>query len=306
MRVKAKLLLDDGRRVEVIPGAVIGRMPQCSVRIEDPRVSEAHALISLRGAQLRLLALRGRLSVDGKPKTDIVLNAGLHITLASFFRVVVEAVELPSTVLAVSLREAPWGTLGAHGVVALHPHSVSPLRPGYDPEADAHVWTHDAGSYLRRRSATSEVALDEPLSPGSSFEVGGRHFSLDLVTRDALEARPTTELGHDQTRLNLVLNYDSVRITSADGRSAIIDGIGARALCELYEVRSPIAWQEVAQVLWPEGLSAPTRRQRWDQLLTRVRMRLREAGLRSDLLRSSQRGLVELVLGPEDTVEDRS
>lgn len=306
MRVQAKLLLDDGRRVEVTPGAILGRMPQCAVRIEDPRVSEAHALVSLRGAQLRLLALRGRLSVDGKPKTDIILNAGLNITLASFFRLTVEAVELPANLLAISLREPPWDTLGAHGVVAIHPHSASPLRAGYDPEAEAHIWTRDAGSFLRRKNTTSDAVLDEPLLPGSTFQVAGREFGLDWVQRDALEARPTTELGHDQTRLNLVLNYDSVRITSSDGRSAIIDGIGARALCELYEVRSPIAWQEVAQLLWPEELSAPTRRQRWDQLLTRVRMRLREAGLRSDLLRSSQRGLVELVLGPEDTVEDRT
>ena len=45
-------------------------------------------------------------------------------------------------------------------------------------------------------------------------------------------------------------------------------------------------------------------RQRWDQLLTRMRMKLREAGLRSDLIRSARPGLVELVLGPGDKVVD--
>jgi len=304
VRVRARLVLDDRRHVEVAPGALIGRMPQCAVRIEDPRISEAHALVSLRGAQLRLLALRGRLSVDGKPKTDVALSAGLRVTLASFFGFTVESVELPPRVLAVSLCEPPWDMVGAQGVVAVFPNNPSPLRSGFHPDAEAHVWTRDAGSSLRRFGPEGQP-IDVPLEPGTTFDAGGQTFSLDLVEREVLEARPTSELGRDQTRLSLVLNYDSVRVTAADGRTVIIDGIGARALCELWEIRAPIPWQEIAGLLWPEpGLSASMRRQRWDQLMTRVRMRLRVAGLRSDLLRSSQRGLVELLLGPDDVVED--
>jgi len=37
-----------------------------------------------------------------------------------------------------------------------------------------------------------------------------------------------------------------------------------------------------------------------------VRMRLREAGIRSDLVRPTQRGLVELQLGPDDEVVDQT
>lgn len=304
MRVTARLLLDDGRQIEVAPGALIGRMPQCQVRVDDPRVSEAHALVSLRGSQLHLLALRGRLSVDGKPKTTVVLQPGVRVTLASFFRITVEAVELPTRILVVSTCEPSPESVGAHGVVAILPHTLMPLRQGYDPAAEAHVWTRDEGSYLRR-PGPSGAPVDTALAPGMTFEVDGRTFRLDCVERGALESRPTTELGHDHTRLKLVLKYDSVLISASDGRSTVVDGHGARALCELWAVRVPLAWQEIANQLWPEADLLPAaRRQRWDQLLTRVRMRLRQAGLRSDIVRSSQRGLVELLLGPEDTVED--
>jgi hypothetical protein len=305
MRVKARLLLDDGRRIDVVPGALVGRMPQATVRLDDPRVSEAHALISMRGAQLRLLALRGKISVDGKPRTDVILTPGQRIVVAGTFSLTVEAVELPSRVLAVQLCAPPWDVVGAHGVVALFPQSATPLRPGYSPEAAAHVWTRDHGSVLRRTHSAGEET-DSNLEAGSTFEVDGLTFGLDWVDRDTLEVQPTTDLGHDQTRLKLILAYDSVRITADDGRFAVVDGIGARVLCELWEIRVPIGWQEVAKLIWPDHdtLSERTIRQRWDQLLTRIRMRLREAGLRSDLIRATNRGLVELAVGPNDTVED--
>lgn len=107
--------------------------------------------------------------------------------------------------------------------------------------------------------------------------------------------------------MKLVLQFDTVHIHGTNGRSAVLDGIGARLLCELYEIGAPISWREVARLLWPsEVLDSPSMRQRWDQLMTRVRMRLREAGIRSDLVRPTQRGLVELQLGPDDVVDDQT
>ncbi len=311
MHIGATFLRDNGQRESLGPGAIIGRMPQASLRIDDPRISEAHALVSLRGAQLKLLALRGRLSVDGKPKTDVTLSPGLRITLAGFYRLTVESVVLPDQVFAIALDVPPHDIIGAHGVVAIFPRSHAPLRVGYDPEATAHVWTRANESLLRTvdLSAESDHARfsDHRLVPGATFSIDGVPFSYRSVARDALDAQTTTDRGRDETRLKLVLCFDSVHIHGSDGRSVTIDGIAARLLCELYEIGAPVAWQEVANLLWPaDPAPVAALRQRWDQLLTRLRMRLREAGVRSDLVRPSQRGLVELLLGPEDVVEDQT
>ncbi len=263
-------------------------------------------MVSLRGAELKLLALRGRLSVDGKPKTDVVLTTGLRITIAGFFGLTVVGVLLPTEVLALIPVDLPDEAVGTHGVVAIFPASPALLRQGFDPAAAAHVWTEDDRTVLRLSRPDDARPTDIRVAPGDSFEVDGVRFRLDLVPRTMLEARPTSDRGRNETRLKLILKFDLVRIHGADGRSVVLDGIAARMVSELYEIGAPIAWQEVARLLWPadEATGAAALRQRWDQLMTRVRMRLREAGIRSDLVRPSQRGLVELQLGPEDEVED--
>lgn len=304
MQLSVTLRRDDDQRTSLAPGAIIGRMPHSALRIDDPRISEAHALVSLRGAQLKLLALRGRISVDGKPKTDVTLIPGVRMTLAGFYGLTVEHVSLPDEVLAIRLDAPPHHLIGAHGVVAIFPFDDVPLRAGYDPDAAAHVWTRGGESLLRPKVTEPDTPIDHRLAPDSSFVVEGRTFRLERARRTALEARATSDSGRFDTHLKLQLCFDAVRIHASDGRAVTIDGIAARLICELYEIAVPIAWQEVARLLWPTEAATPSVRQRWDQLLTRLRARLREAGVRSDLVRSTQRGLVELVLGPEDVVED--
>ncbi len=292
-------------------------MAQSTVRIDDPRISEAHALVSLRGTELKFLALRGRLSVDGKPRTEVTLTPGLRIVLAGFFGLTVHDVAMPDQILGITAVYDPTQVVGAHGVIAIVPSSEVPLRSGYDPAAAAHVWTRADASVLRR--ATSDPAsppgksdfasapVDTGLTPGDIFDVDGRRYLFGFVPRIAFDARPTDDRGRFESRLKLVLQFDTVHIHGTNGRSAVLDGIGARLLCELYEIGAPISWREVARLLWPsEILDSPSMRQRWDQLMTRVRMRLREAGIRSDLVRPTQRGLVELQLGPDDEVDDQT
>jgi hypothetical protein len=48
------------------------------------------------------------------------------------------------------------------------------------------------------------------------------------------------------------------------------------------------------------------RRGRLDTLLSRVRRRLRAAGLRADLVRADGAGAIELLLYPHDRVDDRT
>ena len=63
MRAYVQLRLTDGQRRDLGSGDIIGRMPTAALVLDDARVSEAHALITLRAGELRLLPLRGRCAV---------------------------------------------------------------------------------------------------------------------------------------------------------------------------------------------------------------------------------------------------
>jgi hypothetical protein len=82
MRAFARLSTPDGRLHEVGHGDVIGRLQSSAVPLSDGRISEAHAMISLREQEIRLIALRGGLAVDGLPQREITLEPGQSIELA--------------------------------------------------------------------------------------------------------------------------------------------------------------------------------------------------------------------------------
>lgn len=61
------------------PGDLIGRGDVCALRLDDPHVSEANALVSLRGGGLVLLRLRGHLAEHpdiANPADAIALHGG--------------------------------------------------------------------------------------------------------------------------------------------------------------------------------------------------------------------------------------
>lgn len=76
------LACGSGPGVRMGPGDLVGRLRSADLRIDDPRVSEAHAYVSLREDSLRLLALRGGLAVDGRLVREVSLARGLRILLA--------------------------------------------------------------------------------------------------------------------------------------------------------------------------------------------------------------------------------
>ena len=58
MRPTVSLQLPDGSIHELGHGDLIGRLWTAALHLDDGRISEAHAMISLRGSELHLLALR--------------------------------------------------------------------------------------------------------------------------------------------------------------------------------------------------------------------------------------------------------
>jgi hypothetical protein len=300
-------LLPDGGRVSLAPGAIIGRMAGAALRLSDPRISEAHALVTVRGTDLRLLALRGRMSVGGHVTGAVTLTPGLRIVLAGFFPLSVLAVTLPEAVLAVVVtgsdgrRYGPFPVDGVSSVLVPAAHTAHLTIVGrFQADAHAVLWHHDASLRLRRKDGT-EVGL----TPGTATDLDGWRIACVMAPLSTWDAGETAADGRHDDPLTVTINYDVVHVRGASGAAASFDGLLARLISEVACVGTPVAWEGIAETLWPDESDAAVLRGRWDQATSRIRRKLRAAGLRGDVLRS-RAGLVEVALGPRDILEDLS
>lgn len=298
VRCAVSFSLPHGAVVVLEPGDIIGRGPRSALRIDDPRVSELHAYVSLRGAQLVLIALRGRMSVHGKPVTEMPLSAGLRVLLAGTFPIIVESVEVPATVLAIAGDGLEAVAVSGVMSLELEPRGLS---SGFREDAAAVLWM--SGNELRLRCRGD---LDQSLAPGATFEVEGEHFSVLQIPLDELLQPETEGYGQLAVALEIAIYYDTVHIIPEDGRAVVIDGLTARIVSELAEIKSPVEWRSVAKSIWPTLDDTSALRSRWDQSMHRLRRKLREGKLRMDLVRASHGGLYELFLGPRDVVRNLS
>ena len=139
-----------------------------ALQLDDPRVSEAHAMVSLRGDQLRLLALRRMFLVDGKPVGDAVLTPGLEIGLAPDLAIVVESVDLPDEVLALEADGMTRQILG--GVCSVLVERGVPRLVSRSGAADtAQIWGTGEGWRVR---LPGEASRD--LAVGDAFTIAGK------------------------------------------------------------------------------------------------------------------------------------
>lgn len=99
---RVRFRLPDGTTAEVAEGGLIGRAATAQLRLEDPGVSEAHALVSLRARELRILALRGRVLVNDAPVAEATLRPRLRVGLGPNVVLVVEEVEAGSAAVPVT------------------------------------------------------------------------------------------------------------------------------------------------------------------------------------------------------------
>ncbi len=302
------------------PEAVIGRMWSAKLRLNDPSISEAHAMISLRGTQLRLLSLRGRFSVDGTPTADVSLSRGQSIELGPRLRLEVEQVSIPTYVHAIRSEGMPLRALPPVASISAR----GDLEPGFTRDAAATLWIdnedvdaqvaedHDETRCTAADEAKAEAiddvwirrphCDDERMKLGEAFDVGGQTFVLERMRVG--EAAALATASSFDAPLTLCLLYDSVQIISA-GKTASIDGIPARILCELAAVRMPVEWRTVAKEVWPREDDDALLRRNWDAGLARLRKALFERGLRGDLVRAAGRGRVSIFLNARDRIVDR-
>jgi hypothetical protein len=262
--------------------------------IDDPRVSEAHAMVSQRGHELKLLGLRGRFALDGRPTAEVALRPGQQIELADGLALTVEEVEVPAFVLGLTTDGMPPRALPGTCALLLKP--TPSLGPANHPDAVAHVWAVPQGWHLR--------AIDGPvraLEQGDAVEVGGQVWRVVAVAVDGAgvvtRADTTMELS-----LRMVTRYDTAHLFRQGLPPVTLQGLPARLLSELASSGAPVSWSVLAGELWPDGGS----RKQLDMVLVRLRHRLRADRIRTDLVRADGTGLLELVLRPGDVVEDQA
>lgn len=300
MHASVCLRLPDGSQVELLPGDLIGRTAAAALRLDDPRVSEAHAMLSLRGGELRLLALRRMVALDGKPIAELVLQRGQRVQLARDLELVVEHISLPGAVPALQIEGLGERLLGSVASIRVAADGPS-VSSRYEPEAHAHLWSSDEQWRLR-----TEDGVDRTLAVGESFCVRGCSVRLTEVALHSASHTPTELEGGVRHPLRLVAQFDSVAL-HVDGRPPLVfGGRGARILCELARFEVPVPWELLAREIWPQEAEAGVLRHRLDVNLARLRSRLRGAGIRADLVQNDGSGSIGLVLYEGDQVEDKS
>ncbi len=303
MRPLLHLRLPDNSLAELGHGDLIGRVWSAALQIDDPRISEAHAIISLRGGEFWMLALRRMVAVDQKPVSEVRLVPGLRVELADGLGLVVEEVFLPREVLAIEGDGLPRLILPALCSLRVQPRVQ--LSPRYEPDAPCQIWS--SGPEWKMRLYTGDrTAVDRTIDAGATWEIDGRRFTVCSVPLQGSGPLATRIQGGTHRPLKIIAAFDTVQIHRDDEPVVVLNGISARLISELVALGGPTDWSVVAGELWPDQTADVHLRKRWDVALARLRARLREARIRPDLLHADGTGQLELLLRPEDTVEDRT
>jgi len=299
MRPHATLVTPDGARHHLGHGDLIGRLWTAALTLDDARVSEAHAMVSLRGDTLKLLGLRGRFAVQGKPVAEVELARGMRIALAKGIELLVEDVVLPDHVLA--LTGPGLGRRVLSGVCSLLVAPRTELVPGYKRAAVAHIWTTGHGWSVQLPGSPSQR-----LEAGATFTAGGHTWSVEAVALSAAGNSATRAKDGIQSPLRIVANFDSVHIHRTAEPTVALGGIPARIVSELVAFGGPTSWDVIAGEIWRDLSDRHQLRRKWDVNLSRLRSKLRKARVRTDLIRADGTGKFELLLHPGDRVEDRT
>lgn len=298
MQTYVVLRTPDGQSVELNPGDFIGRSAGAALAVDDGRVSEAHAMLSLREGQLHLLPLRGGLALGGEPVSNAILRPGIAVELAPGVALEVLEVHLPAEVLGIEGDGLPRQMVPAVG--SLVDDGRLRLVSGWREDAAAHLWTTGEGFRVRAGGETLSVAA------GDTLTLGARTLRFVAIPLGEAGPRTTRRLGDFADPLHITARFDTVQVHREGRAPVIFSGMQARLFTELVAVDGPVAWSILTQELWPDEDDATVRRGRLDALLLRVRRRLRASGIRADLVRTDGAGTLELVRYPHDHVEDFS
>lgn len=290
--------LPDALCVSLGPGAIIGRAFTAELQLNDGRISEAHAQVSLRGGELVLLALRGRVRVDGRDVPRVTLVAGQRVELAREVSLEVVSVELPTRVLGVEAPELPTQVLS--GVVSVCVEPRLHLVAGVVPEARALLFS-DGLAWFVREGANAAVRL----RAGDEVKIDGHALRFVDVARGLVDIPDTTPVAPGAS-LRLVCGDDVTHVWPASAQEPVmLSGQSSQLMKVLLDEGKPLRWEALASRLWPRDEADEQVRHRLDVLLGKLRRRLDAGGVRRDLVTSHRNGCLELVMYPGDQAQAR-
>lgn len=274
----ARLRLPDGRLRDVAAGGIIGRLASAACRLDNPRVSEAHALLSLRDGALNLLALRGGLAVNGSSVREVILRQAMRIEFAEGVAVEVVDLIVPEGVLALRMRDGrTFPLLGEIWSLLDGPQMEFTSR--FVEGAMATMWSTGSGW---RWAMSGERPKD--LCIGDSLEINGAWMEIVEISLSELVVPETRGAGRLHPPLRLRPTFTSVRLEVEGRPPVIISGVPGRILSELCEFHEPVDWKLVAELVWPDEEDAWRLRRNWDRNLRTLRDKLSASGLRQDLV----------------------
>lgn len=208
MRAYVRLLHPDGTEYELSPGDIIGRLWSAAMPLDDAAVSEAHAMISLRGDELKLLSLRGLFSIGDKALNELVLEEGQRIWFSRELQLEVIRVERPSEVLAIEGEGLVRQVLT--GVCTLVTQPRPQLLPRAEDPRAARIWTNGAGWRIRLPGQEARE-----LRPGESFSLDGKTFRALAVSLQS--AGPPATRAALYGPMQIISNFDTVHLHRKEG-----------------------------------------------------------------------------------------
>ncbi len=293
------LRLPDGRVLRVHPGAILGRLATSPARIDDPRLHEAHALLSHRGQKLWLIALMTRFKVDQRREHEVSLEEGMRVHLLDDFVVEVVALSVPRTLTVIELRRRD-GSEGWSRLDALRHDAYYTVTPGDPPTLQTgelasalwHLWSNGVGWTLVSPSHPPALLVDGEIWEHADWQLRARR-----VDAPAAGTPRTLVEGRIFLPARLALREDAVELSPEGGAPFLVRGHGAFILRALLEARRKAdsgAEEELVWVDWEPLASRHWRGTRrfeqlanlWYKALSRLRKRLEQAQLDPDLVRS--------------------
>ena len=299
-RAYTRLRLPSGSTADLCPGDIVGRLWNAALRLDDGRISEAHAMVSLRGGALKLLSLRGMLAVDRVPARAVRLEPGLRVALAEGLEIEVEAVELPDQVLAISLADGRPRILTA-SVYSVLPGPPPRLEPRYQTDASGWLWSTEAGWRIQPGEGPVHA-----LEAGSEWRLGDHRVQAVSLPRGEADVRSTRQSGSIFPPLKIIAWFDTVHLHRQGHPTLALSGKPAQLLSLLVSFSGPVGWEVAAGELWRKADDRVQLRQRWDRTLSKLRDRLREGRVRPDLVRADGTGNYELLLLDGDETIDQT
>lgn len=257
-------------------------------------------MVSLREGELALVALRGAIAVDGRPVSRVTLREGVVVHLARGVTFEVVSVRLPDVMLGVEGAGVARQALPGVCSVVLDGDGLR-LATGWRDDAVAQVWS--TGETWRWRQGDGEAG---ELADGDTLTVAGHALRFVALPLRAAGLDATRRAGEIDAPLTVIAQFDNVHVQRAGDVPLVLPGKQGQLVSELVACGGPVAWSVLASLLWPDLEDEAMKRSRVDVLLSKLRRRLRGAGVRDDLVRTDGAGRVEVFLHAHDVLVDRT